>query len=186
MCVFTLAAMPQTTPVRSSSGFTLVELIITMAVISVAVLGITYALSFAFAHQSDGLWQAKSVALAESYLEEILSRRYDESTPLGGVPPCSAATAACSSVLGADGESRAEFDDVDDFDGVNDLPPLDADGLPRPQYATYRVQVSVAYASAAQVAALGLDNPQDAKLINVTVTPPGGTPLDFPVLRGNF
>ena len=80
----------------------------------------------------------------------------------------------------------AEIDDVDDFDGVNDLPPLDADGLPRPQYATYRVQVSVAYASAAQVAALGLDNPQDAKLINVTVTPPGGTPLDFPVLRGNF
>jgi MSHA pilin protein MshD len=174
------------TPVRNVRGFTLVELIITMAVISIAVLGITYALSFAFSRQSDGLWQAKSIALAESYIEDILSRRYDEATPLGGVPPCSPATTACSSVLGADGESRAQYDDVDDFDGVNDQPPLDADGLPRTEYAAFRVQVSVAYASAAQVADLGLDNPQDAKLINVTVTPPGESPMDFPVLRGNF
>ena len=45
------------------SGFTLVELIVTMMLVSIAVLGISYALSFAFTHQSDGLWQAKAVAL---------------------------------------------------------------------------------------------------------------------------
>ena len=71
---------------RKADGFTLVELVVTMVVISIAVLGISYALSFAFSRQSDGLWQAKSVALAESYLEEIMARRYDEVTPLGGVP----------------------------------------------------------------------------------------------------
>jgi MSHA pilin protein MshD len=173
--------------VRSLSigGFSLVELIVTMMLISIAVLGITYALSFAFSHQSDGLWQAKSVALAESYIEEIMARRYDEAAPLGGVPPCSPATVACSAV-GADGETRSEFDDVDDYDGVDDLPPLDVNGNPRAEYAGFRVQVSVAYADAGQVAALGLDATTDAKLVTVIVTPPGQSDMSFPIVRGNY
>ena len=166
-------------------GFTLVELIVTMVVVSIAVLGMTYALSFAFSHQSDGLWQAKGVALAESYLEEIMARRFDETTPLGGVPPCSPATVPCSAI-GADGEARDEFDDVDDYDGVDDLPPLDIHGNPRLEYAGYRVEVAVAYVDAAQIAALGLDDATDAKLVTVAVTPPGQSTMEFPMLRTNF
>jgi MSHA pilin protein MshD len=172
--------------VNKHRGFTLVELIITMSVISIAVLGITYALSLAFRHQSDGLWQAKSVALAASYLEEIVGRRYDETTPQGGVPPCSPATAACSSVMGPEGETRAEFDDVDDYNGVDDFPPLTAQGTPRTEYASFRVQVSVDYVTPAQVAQLALDTTADAKLITVTVLPPDGSPMHFPLLRGNY
>lgn len=163
-------------------GFTLVELIVTMVVISIAMLGISYVLSFAFAHQSDGLWQAKSVALAESYFEEIMARRFDETTPLGGLPPCG----TCSTVGPDSGETRAQFDDVDDYDGVDDLPPLDMDGNPRAGYAGYRVQVSVTYVSAAQVMALGLDAATDAKLVRVLVTAPGQSTLVFPMLRTNY
>lgn len=168
------------------AGFSLVELVVTMVVISIAVLGITNALSFAFAHQSDGLWQAKSVALAESYLEEIMARRFDEATPLGGVPACSPVTVPCSAV-GVDGEPRAEFDDVDDYHGIDDMPPVDANGNPLAEYPGFRVQVTVAYADAAQVAALGLDATTDAKLVTVLVTPPGGkSTMEFPMLRTNF
>ena len=167
------------------SGFTLVELIVTMMLVSIAVLGISYALSFAFSHSSDGLWQAKSVVLAESYIEEIVARRYDEATPLGGVPPCSPTTVACSAI-GVDGEVRSEFDDVDDYDGVDDLPPVDVDGNPRAGYAGFRVQVSVAYADAAQIAGLGLDDATDAKIVMVTVTPPEMSDMNFPMLRGNY
>jgi MSHA pilin protein MshD len=167
-------------------GFSLVELVITMVVISVAVLGIANALSFAFAHQSDGLWQAKSVALAESYLEEIMARRFDEATPLGGVPACAPATVPCSAV-GVDGEVRAEFDDVDDYHGIDDMPPVDVNGNPRLEYAGFRVQVNVAYADVTQVTALGLDASTDAKLVSVLVTPPGGkSTMEFPMLRTNF
>lgn len=166
-------------------GFTLVELVVTMVVISLAVVGISRALSFAFAHQSDGLWHAKSVALAEAYLEEIMARRYDEAAPVGGVPPCAPAAVPCSAP-GSDGEPRAEFDDVDDYHGLDELPPLDADGNPRAGYPGYRVQVSVAYADAAQVAAFGLDDSSDAKLIVVRVTPPNQATLSFPVLRTNY
>lgn len=166
-------------------GFTLVEMILTMMLVSIAVLGMSYALSFAFSHQSDGLWQAKSVALAESYIEEIMARRYDEATPVGGVPPCSPTTVACSAI-GADGEVRVEFDDVDDYDGVDDLPPVDVNGNPRAEYAGFRVRVDVAYADAVQVAGLGLDATTDAKLVTVTVTPPGQSDMSFPTVRGNY
>jgi len=166
-------------------GFTLVELVVTMVVISIAVLGIGQALSFAFARQSDGLWQARAVALAESYIEEIGARRYDEATPVGGVPPCSAATTVCSGI-GNDGEARAEFDDVDDYDGLDEQPPLDPQGNPRSDYQRYRVQISVAYLDSSQVTAFGLDAASDAKLVTVQVTPPGQAALSFPFVRANY
>lgn len=170
---------------RGASGFTLVEAAITMVVISVAVLTIGQALAFAFSRQSDGLWQIKSVALAEAYVEEIAARRYDEAAPVGGVPPCAPAAVPCSAV-GADGETRSGFDDVDDYHGLDELPPLDVHGNPRAEYPGYRVQVAVAYLSAAQVSTFGVDDASDAKLVTVTVTAPGEAPMTFPLLRGNY
>ncbi len=152
-------------------------------------LAIGQALSFAFARQSDGLWQAKAVALAQSYVEEIKARRYDEAAPVGGVPPCAPAAlppAAPCSAVGADGETRSQFDDVDDYHGLDEQPPMDAEGNPRSEYARYRVQVSVAYVDAGQIAALGLDDATDAKLITVDVTPPGEAVMSFRLLRANY
>ena len=170
---------------RYQKGMTIVELIVTMMLISIAVLAISNTLGFAFRHQSDGLSHVKSIALARAYVEEIGAKRYDEVTPIGGVPPCSPATVACSAV-GADGEGRSQFDDIDDYDGLDESPPLDAQGNTRAGYPGYRVEVSVAYADAAQIAAFNLDDATDAKLITITVTAPGGSPMVFPVVRGNF
>jgi MSHA pilin protein MshD len=168
-------------------GFTLIELIVTMLIISIAALGVTYSLSLGLRHQSDALWQAKTVALAEAYLEEILARRYDENSPSGGVPPCTPSSTACSAP-GAfnDGEIRAEYDDVDDYDGLVEQPPRDVSGNPRPDYDSYRVAISVAYSNPAQIAALGLDSATDAKLVTVTVSTPEGGSMSFNALRGNF
>ena len=170
-----------------AAGFTIVELVITMVVISLAVLAMTTSLGFAFQHQSDGLWRTKTAALAQSYVEEIMARRYDENTPLGGVPACAPATVACTAPGSFDdGEARALFDDVDDYDGVDESPPVDVNGVARAEYAGYRVQVAVAYATAGQVATLGLDATTDAKLVTITVTPPVGDPVAYPFLRANY
>jgi len=120
-------------------------------------------------------------------MEEILARRYDEQSPSGGVPPCTPSSTACSAP-GAfnDGEIRAEYDDVDDYDGLVEQPPRDVSGNPRPDYDSYRVVVSVAYSSSAQVAAFGLDAATDAKLVTVTVSTPEGGSMSFDALRGNF
>ncbi|NJN52656.1 MAG: prepilin-type N-terminal cleavage/methylation domain-containing protein [Gammaproteobacteria bacterium] len=169
-----------------SRGFTLVEVVIAMLLISIAALGISYVLGIGFRHQSDALWQSKAVALAQAYHEEIASRRFDENSPLGGVPPCSASTTACSLATAFDdGELRATFDDVDDYDGLHDAPPLDSQGVIRSGYDSFTVGVTVTYADAALMAALGLDDATDAKRIRVTVSSPEGN-LVFTALRGNY
>jgi len=168
-------------------GFTLIELIVTMLIISIAALGVTYSLGLGLRHQSDALWQAKAVALAEAYMEEVLARRYDEHAPSGGQPPCSPSTTACSAANAFnDGESRTEYDDVDDYDGLIEQPPRDADGSSRPDYASYRVAVTVAYADPSQIAALGLDAATDAKLVTIAVSTPESGSMTFAALRGNF
>lgn len=172
---------------RQLRGFTLIELIVTMLIISIAALGVMFSLSLGLRHQSDAMWQPKAVALAESYMEEILGRRYDEGSPSGGIPPCSTTTTACSAAAAFnDGETRAQFDDVDDYNGLIEQPPRDVNGNPRADYDSYRVAVSVAYATPAQVAQLGLDGPTDAKLVTVTVSTPESGALSFSALRGNF
>lgn len=171
---------------RVASGFTLVETIISMVVISVAVLGITSTLAFAFKRQSDGLWQSKAAALGVTYMEEILARRFDERTPAGGVPPCSPATVSCSPAASFDdGEARSGFDDVDDYHGVDDLPPRDESGAVMSQFAGYRVQIEVRYPDAGQQAALGVAA-TDVKVIDIRVTPPGRGPIRFSFLRANW
>ena len=174
-------------PKQLNSGFTLVELVLTIVIIGIAGLGISTALSFGLQHQSDGLEFARSTTLAQAYIEEIMAKRYDETTPLGGVPPCSAATIACSNAINFDdGESRAQFDDVDDYHNLVEQPPLNVDGSVRTAFARYTVAVQVNYASSAQVTALGLNDATDAKVISVTVTPPAASPTTYSVVRTNF
>ena len=75
---------------------------------------------------------------------------------------------------------------MDDFDGLDESPPLDADGNALGGYAGFRVQVSVDYADAAMVTALGLDDASDLKVVDITLTPPSGTARVLRVLRGNY
>ncbi|MGI9328054.1 MAG: type IV pilus modification PilV family protein [Pseudomonadales bacterium] len=171
---------------QKQRGFTLVEAVLTMVILSIAALSMGQTLGFAFQHSSDGLWQAKTVALAEAYLEEILARRYDEAAPPGGVPPCSAATTACSAIGPDAGESRETFDDVDDYHGLAEAPPEDATGAARVGFDSYSAGISVRYLSVGEVGALGLDDATDGKHIEVTITPPGRSAQSFSVIRGNY
>ena len=171
----------------SELGFTFVELVIAIAVMSIACVTMLQMLGLSLGHQSDTLVQSRTTALAEAYMEEILARRFDERSAPGGVPACSATTTPCSAANAfSDGETRANFDDVDDFDGLNESPPLDATGAPRSGFARFRVQVNVSYATNADRAAFGLDAATDAKVIQVTVTPPNGAPQPFTFVKGNY
>ncbi len=170
----------------SQRGFTLVEAVLSMVILSIAALSIGQTLGFAFVHSSDGLWQARTVALAEAYLEEVLARRYDEAAPPGGVPPCGPPATACSGIGPDAAESRATFDDVDDYHGLLETPPLDANGNARVGFESYSASITERYISAAEVTALGLDDPTDAKHIEVVITPPGRSEQRFSVIRGNY
>ena len=171
----------------SERGFTFVELVIAIAVMGIASVTMFQMLGLSLSHQSDSLVQSRTTALAEAYMQEILARRFDAHTPPGGIPACSIRATPCSlSNAFNDGESRANFDDVDDFDGLNESPPLDATGVVRSGFAGYRVQVQVTYPTSAQAATFGLDDPGDAKLVAITVTPPQGQPQPFTFIKGDY
>ncbi|WP_036552075.1 type IV pilus modification PilV family protein [Neptunomonas japonica] len=164
----------------SESGFSLVETILTIVIISISLVVLVSAWGQAARQSADPFWHAKAAYLGQAYIEEILTKRYDENTPVGGQPACSSTT--CSTTLGAEtGETRALFDDVDDYNGLNETPSENALGDVRPEYNNYQVEVSISYAGGE----LGV-SATTMKRINVTVTPPGESPQQFVVYRGNY
>ena len=159
----------------SPRGFTLIELVIMIVVLSVGLLGILSAINYATQHSADSMIQIRAVELGQRYLDEMLPMRFNENSGTGGIPRCSSADAgslACAAI-GTDGDTRANFDDVDDFNGLVETPA---------GYTGYSVSIAV-------VAAGGTDgmpvNPHTLR-IDVTVTDPLNSQMRFSAYRVNF
>lgn len=160
------------------SGATLIELVMTIVIISIAVAGVVGAFSVMVGRNADPLWQTRVVTLAQIYAGEILSKKFDNSAGQGGEPPYSGA--ACN--IGPDsGETRATYNDVDDYNGTDDKPPRTADGSLGPEYKAYEVKVTVSCAGSQ----VGVANNQ-VKRIDIRVIAPGESPALFSLYRGNF
>jgi len=121
-------------------------------------------------------------------LDDAMSRRYDEESPVGGSPPCTLAT--CSATLGADaGEvDRGDFADVDDFNifcGASNSV-QDVFGDPSTLFNGYSFEVCVAY-DGNYNGTLNEAGEIDAKVITVTVTPPiQASVVSISAYRGNY
>lgn len=169
-----------------SNGFTLIELIITIVVISIALVAMLGAFSSSMARSADPMWRNKTIKLAQLYLDEVLSKKYDENTPVGGVPAAGSAGApaltACGSLGSETGEVRATYDDVDDYDGVVDAPPVAVNGALDASYTNYAVSVAVV----CDGTAASVNGNQHAKKIKITVTPPAQGAMDFYTYKGNY
>lgn len=167
------------------TGVTLVELVISIIILSIAMVALMNSFSVSMLNSADPLWRNKTLKLSQLYLDEILAKNYDHNTPVGGMsyvvsPDCSS--------LGPDGsESRATYNDVDDYNGLSGTPvsliaPLDS------SYANYQVSVEVE-CKGNQVDAVNASNvvsSTQAKKITVTITPPGQSAIPFSAYKGNF
>ena len=136
------------------SGVTLVELILSMVIISIALTGVLTVMNLTVSHSADPIIQHQSVAIAESYLEEILSKNYCEDD---------IDTINCPLISGNEtGETRSTFNDVDGFDGLSDTGVKDHLGNSVAILANYNVSVSVS--------AVTLTDSVQAKKVTVTVS----------------
>lgn len=117
--------------IRRQRGVNLIELIIAIVVISIAVTGVLLVYATAVGSSADPMIQQQALAVAEAYLDEILARPVAD-------PDGSEA-----------GETRATFDDVDDYAGLSDSPPRDQNGSSdwngdgQPDLPGYTVTVAV-------------------------------------------
>jgi len=142
------------------SGVTLVELIMSMVIISIALTGVLTVMNQTVSHSADPMVRHQAVAIAESYLEEILVQSYDN--PGGGY-------------TGAD---RGQFDDVDDYNSLSDTGVKDHLGNPVAILANYNVSVSVS-------TPVTLTGSVLAKKVTVSVTGVG-TSLNLVGYRANY
>lgn len=176
-------------------------MIATIVILGIALTTVTSMMVNSLSSGANTFEETRTTALARAYLDEILSRRFDENSHPSGVPACDGigGSSGCtddgsvaSNDFGPDsGEnSRDKWDDVDDYDGLDEgeggvIADLhDAENNVRSGYSDYRVQVSVVYAG--DIDPVNKDK-TDAKLITVTVyTPPAAIGTEFQVYKANF
>jgi MSHA pilin protein MshD len=97
-------------------GFTLIELIIFIVVVSVGMVGILQVMNTVVKSSADPMVRKQAMALAESILEEIMLKEHCDPDTATLAPPASPVCPA--SRVGADQETlRADYDDVDDYNG---------------------------------------------------------------------
>ena len=125
-------------------GVTLIELILSMVIISIALVGIFSVVNLTVSRSADPVVQQQAVAIAESYLEEILLQNYS----------------------GATTTDRADFDDVSDYNNLPDSKVRNSLGIEITTLSQYAVSVSVSDP-------VSLAGGVNAKQITVTVSGPG-------------
>lgn len=167
-----------------AAGFSLLELLLALVVLALALSLITVLGYRASQQGADPLLQIKAAELAQAYLDEIQARGFDEQSPPGNLLPCDrSGRPACTSAasFGADsGETRASFDDVDDYHGLNEAP-TQPEGTALAGYTGFRVQIQVSYAGTD----LGLSL-RSLKRVQLQVVLPDGAISAFAFYKGNF
>lgn len=68
---------------RQEKGFTLIETVVFIVVVSVALAGIASLFNTNIKNSIAPLIRERSLALAQAYMDEILAKGWDENTPLG-------------------------------------------------------------------------------------------------------
>ena len=166
-------------------GTTLIELVMTIVIISVAIAGVVGAFSLIAGRSADPLNQTRAVALSQLYMDEILAKQFADESPIGG-GAVDKTKADCLNIgvddIDVDDESRSTFNDVDDYDVLDDYPPKNSEEDSLNGYSSFRVSVSVK----CDGTEVGLDWNYQAKLIDITITDPSGNDYLFSAYRGNF
>lgn len=107
-------------------GFSLIETLITIAIIAIALASILLALNFNIAHSGDPMIQTQEFDIASAYLSEIMSKAY-HCNPTVPHPP----------------SSRSRYQCVDDYQGLINHGATDQDGHPIQGLSQYTVTVAI-------------------------------------------
>jgi MSHA pilin protein MshD len=161
--------MPITECARASrqqqSGLSLIELVISIVVLSIGLVALLIPLTNATRHSGDPLVTKQMIAIAEAMLEEIELKPFGPGT-YGGPYNCF---------------SRAQFDAVNpDYNGFATVGVCDITGAPIPSLAGYNTSVALTQPLIAGYAA------GSYYVITVSVTGPNGTTVTLSGVRSNY
>jgi MSHA pilin protein MshD len=162
-------------------GFSLIELVVFIAIVAISVTGILGVFAYTARHSSDPLAQKQALAIAESLLEEVLLMPFTWCDPDDPGAPTASGSGDCAVTEGLGpeaGESRysatAPFDNVNDYHGFDTQTAspagiCDLTGNCFSTLSAYRAVVSITEEAIGGIPA------DDSLRVTVTVTGPAGT-----------
>jgi MSHA pilin protein MshD len=141
-----------------------VELVVTIVVVAIALAGTLQVAGAALRRSADPVLAEQAGAVARAYLEEILAKSFT-------APPCPAPAA-----------TRALYDTVCDYDGLDDQGARDQLGAPVAGLEAFRVRVALDPAASLG----GLTGPDDVVRVDVRVTHGSSVDLTLSGYRGAY
>ncbi len=114
------------------TGMSLVELVISIVVLSIAVVGVFSALGKMVGRSADPMIREQAIAIAEAYLEEISQSQFE-------------IVASCPSVPGGGG--RADYSHICHFHNLSDTGAVNQYGTAITELGDYDVTVTVSNSS---------------------------------------
>ena len=161
--------LTNTHPRHHVRGISLIELVVFIMVMAIGLSVLIKAISYAQARSTDPLIITQGVECARAALADAMVRKFDESTPTGGIPACGSAefsAVACSGIA-----VDADLDDTGDFNG----------------YVYTLGGCNVTLTVTGEGTDLGLpDDADEVRLITAVASMPGGDTLTLASYRTNF
>lgn len=176
----------------SRRGFTLIELVLFIAIIGIAVAGVLLAYDYAVRDSADPVVKKQALAIAQSLLEEIQQMPFTYCDPDDPAVSTATSAAGCATpeAMGPEaGESRynasTPFDNVNDYSGYNtatEIPPgiKDITGTSIAGLGIYNAAVTVTQVALGGIAAA------DSLRITVTVTAPARVTVSIDGYRTQY
>lgn len=163
----------KTTLNRRESGFTLVEIIISIVLAGIIAVGVIQVSGSIVGKSANPLVNYQAVSIAESYLDEIMSRDFMRDINIVTNPDCTPPA------------SRALYTSICHYNGLNDVGATDQNGIGISGLGAYNVTVAVTQM------AIGEGTPDeipalDSQRVVVTVTGPDNITVVMSAYRTNI
>jgi hypothetical protein len=154
------------------SGLSQVEVVVSSLIVGMVLVGALNALGAATRTNRVAAQQLDAPGLAHQLMGEILALPYEdpevEGSPIG-------------TETGEMSVTRADFDDLDDYNNWDKGPPQYKDGVTVPGFNSWRRHVFVTYADPSTGNNTGSD--MGVKCVRVQITLPGGGTFELKALR---
>ena len=161
---------------NKQKGVTLIELIISMVVLSIIMVAMFEAMATISRNSADPMLRAQSLSIAQSYMEEIQSKSY--------LDPTTNSWCGVSVPTDTSRSSRERFDDICDYQSLTDSVVRDLNNDPIAQLSDYQVNITVTNDASVNLEGL-LGTNEDSALITITVSAPDNQNIQLSMYRAN-
>ena len=155
---------------RKPSGFTLIEVVVTIVVVSIAATALMSVYGSLIRSSADPMIQQQATTIGEAYLEEIMLKAFaDPTDPEQG-----------AGSIEAGEPSRSFFDDVQDYNHLGTTQVRDQGDNPIAALSAYSITVAVTGAALNSVPAA------DSMLISISVSHAAIADINLSAYRTNY